>query len=52
MDETVRRIHGLGIRLQNNDQPLQWPRSRSAYVLDPDGIASEFTERWLARFCK
>jgi catechol 2,3-dioxygenase-like lactoylglutathione lyase family enzyme len=46
MDEAVRRIHGQGIRLQYNDQPLQWPRSRSAYVLDPDGIAIEFTERF------
>lgn len=46
MDEAVRRIHGLGFRLQYNDKPLQWARSRSAYVLDPDGIAIEFAERF------
>ena len=46
MDETIRRIHGLGIRLQFDDKPLQWARSRSAYVLDPDGIAIEFAERF------
>jgi len=46
MDETVRRIHGLGIRLAFNDKPVQWPRSRSAYVVDPDGIAIEFSERF------
>ena len=46
MDEAVRRIHGLGIRLQFNDQLVQWPHSRSAYVVDPDGIAIEFSERF------
>jgi catechol 2,3-dioxygenase-like lactoylglutathione lyase family enzyme len=46
MDEAVRRIHGLGIRLQFDDKPVQWPRSRSAYVVDPDGIAIEFSERF------
>lgn len=46
MDEAVRRIHGLGIRLQYDDRPLQWQHSRSAYVLDPDGIAIEFAERF------
>jgi catechol 2,3-dioxygenase-like lactoylglutathione lyase family enzyme len=46
MDETVRRIHDLGFKLQFNDEPVQWPRSRSAYVADPDGILIEFTERF------
>jgi lactoylglutathione lyase len=46
IDETVRRIHGLGIRLLFNDAPVQWPRSRSAYVTDPDGIMIEFTDRF------
>jgi catechol 2,3-dioxygenase-like lactoylglutathione lyase family enzyme len=46
MDEAIRRIHGLGIRLLYDDKPLQWAHSRSAYVLDPDGIAIEFTERF------
>jgi catechol 2,3-dioxygenase-like lactoylglutathione lyase family enzyme len=46
MDETVRRIHGLGYKLQFNDATVQWPRSRSAYVADPDGILIEFTERF------
>jgi catechol 2,3-dioxygenase-like lactoylglutathione lyase family enzyme len=46
MDETVRRIHDLGFKLQFGDKPLQWPRSRSAYVTDPDGILIEFTERF------
>src|SRR3974390_1974581 len=30
IEETVRRIHGLGLRLQNNDTTVDWPRSRSA----------------------
>jgi catechol 2,3-dioxygenase-like lactoylglutathione lyase family enzyme len=46
MDETVRRIHGLGYKLQFHDAPVQWPSSRSAYVADPDGILIEFTERF------
>src|SRR3954465_4582838 len=46
MDETVRRIHNLGFKMQFNDQLVQWPRSRSAYVADPDGILIEFTERF------
>jgi lactoylglutathione lyase len=46
MDETVRRIHNLGFKLQFNDAPVQWPCSRSAYVADPDGILIEFTERF------
>jgi catechol 2,3-dioxygenase-like lactoylglutathione lyase family enzyme len=46
IDETVRRIHGLGHRLEFNDAPVQWPRSKSAYVKDPDGILIEFTDRF------
>ena len=46
LDETVRRIHALGYRLMFNDKPLQWPRSRSAYLADPDGIQIEFTEKF------
>jgi catechol 2,3-dioxygenase-like lactoylglutathione lyase family enzyme len=46
LDETIRRIHALGLRLEFNDAPIQWPRSRSAYVNDPDGIMIEFTERF------
>ena len=46
IDETVRRIHALGFRLQFNDAPVEWPRSKSAYVTDPDGILIEFTDRF------
>jgi len=46
IEETVRRIHGLGYKLQFKDTLVQWPRSRSAYVADPDGILIEFTERF------
>src|SRR5262245_19357066 len=46
MDETVRRIHDLGLRLAFNDSTVQWPRSKSAYVRDPDGIEIEFTDRF------
>jgi|SRR3954449_2617209 catechol 2,3-dioxygenase-like lactoylglutathione lyase family enzyme len=46
IDEAVRRIHGLGIKLQFKDELVQWPRSRSAYVLDPDGITIEFSEHF------
>ena len=46
MDETVRRIHDLGYKLELNDAPVQWPRSRSAYLKDPDGIPIEFTDRF------
>ena len=46
LDETMRRIHDLGFKLQFNDEPVQWPRSRSAYLADPDGISIEFTERF------
>jgi len=42
----VRRIHELGFKPQFNDKPVQRPRSRSAYVADPDGILIEFTERF------
>jgi lactoylglutathione lyase len=46
LDETIKRIHDLGLRLQFGDKAVQWPRSRSAYVVDPDGISIEFTERF------
>jgi catechol 2,3-dioxygenase-like lactoylglutathione lyase family enzyme len=46
IDETVRRIHDLGFRLEFNDAPIDWPRSKSAYVNDPDGIMIEFTNRF------
>jgi catechol 2,3-dioxygenase-like lactoylglutathione lyase family enzyme len=46
IDETVRRIHELELRLQFNDTTLDWPRSRSAYVMDPNGIVIEFTNRF------
>jgi catechol 2,3-dioxygenase-like lactoylglutathione lyase family enzyme len=47
IDETVRRIRALGFRLSSNDNPLtEWPRSKSAYVIDPDGIMIEFTNRF------
>ncbi len=46
IDETVRRIRELGLRLEFGDAPLDWPRSKSAYVVDPDGILIEFTNRF------
>jgi catechol 2,3-dioxygenase-like lactoylglutathione lyase family enzyme len=46
IDETIRRIHQLGFRLLFNDAPVDWPRSKSAYVNDPDGITIEFTNRF------
>ena len=46
IDETVRRIHELGLRLEGNDATLDWPRSRSAYVVDPNGILIEITNRF------
>jgi catechol 2,3-dioxygenase-like lactoylglutathione lyase family enzyme len=46
IDETVRRIHALEIKLLFNDAPVDWPRSKSAYVTDPDGIMIEFTNRF------
>ena len=46
IDETVRRIHAMGHRLLFNDAPVNWPRSRSAYLTDPDGIQIEFTDRF------
>jgi catechol 2,3-dioxygenase-like lactoylglutathione lyase family enzyme len=45
IDETVRRIQGLGLQLESG-KTLDWPRSRSAYVKDPDGILIEFTNRF------
>jgi catechol 2,3-dioxygenase-like lactoylglutathione lyase family enzyme len=46
IEETVRRIHELGFRLLFNDAPVDWPRSKSAYVTDPDGIMIEFTDKF------
>ena len=45
IEETVRRIHGLGLRLESG-KTLDWLQSRSAYVRDPDGIQIEFTDRF------
>ena len=46
IDDTIRRIHELGYKLEFNDAPVQWPRSRSAYLKDPDEILIEFTDRF------
>jgi catechol 2,3-dioxygenase-like lactoylglutathione lyase family enzyme len=46
IDETVRRIRALGLRLEFGDKTLDWPRSRSAYVMDPDGILIEITNQF------
>jgi catechol 2,3-dioxygenase-like lactoylglutathione lyase family enzyme len=46
IDETVRRIRELGLRLEYGDKTLDWPRSRSAYVTDPNGIVIEITNRF------
>jgi catechol 2,3-dioxygenase-like lactoylglutathione lyase family enzyme len=46
IDETVRRIHELGLRLGFSDTIVDWPRSRSAYVVDPNGIWIEITNRF------
>jgi lactoylglutathione lyase len=46
IEETVRRIHDLGLRLAFNDTVVKWPRSKSAYIRDPDGIDIEFTDRF------
>ena len=46
IDETVSRIRALGLRLAFGDKTLDWPRSRSAYVTDPDGIVIEITNRF------
>ena len=46
IDETIRRIHQLGFRVLFNDSTVDWPRSKSAYVNDPDGIMIEFTNRF------
>jgi catechol 2,3-dioxygenase-like lactoylglutathione lyase family enzyme len=45
IDETADRIRGLGLQLESG-RTLDWPRSRSAYVRDPDGIQIEFTNRF------
>ena len=46
IEETVNRIHALGLRLEFGDKTLDWPRSRSAYVTDPNGILIEITNRF------
>jgi catechol 2,3-dioxygenase-like lactoylglutathione lyase family enzyme len=46
IDETIRRIRALGICLVMGDKTLDWPRSRSAYVTDPNGILIEITNRF------
>ena len=46
IDETVSRIRALGLRLVFGDKTVDWPRSRSAYVTDPDGIVIEITNRF------
>ena len=46
IEETIRRVHELGLRLEFNDKTLDWPRSRSAYVKDPNGILIELTNRF------
>jgi catechol 2,3-dioxygenase-like lactoylglutathione lyase family enzyme len=43
LDETVDRIRALGLRLALT---ADWPRSRSVYVTDPDGIMIEITNRF------
>jgi catechol 2,3-dioxygenase-like lactoylglutathione lyase family enzyme len=45
IDEAVRRIQALGLPLEFG-KTLDWTRSRSAYVKDPDGILIEFTNRF------
>ena len=42
IDETVDRIRALGLPLEGT---VDYPRSRSAYVIDPDGIMIEITNR-------
>jgi catechol 2,3-dioxygenase-like lactoylglutathione lyase family enzyme len=46
IDETVDRIRALGLRLEFGDKTLDGPRSRSAYVTNPDGILMEITNRF------
>jgi catechol 2,3-dioxygenase-like lactoylglutathione lyase family enzyme len=46
IDETINRIRTLGIPLVYGDRTVDWPRSRSAYVTDPDGIVIEITNRF------
>ena len=43
IDETVNRIRALGLPLEGT---VDYPRSRSAYVIDPDGIVIEITNRF------
>jgi catechol 2,3-dioxygenase-like lactoylglutathione lyase family enzyme len=46
IDQTVDRIRALGLRLEFGDKTVDWPRSRSAYVTDPDGVLIEITNRF------
>ena len=46
IDETVNRIRALGLRLDQGDKTTDWPRSRSAYIRDPDGYLIEITNRF------
>jgi catechol 2,3-dioxygenase-like lactoylglutathione lyase family enzyme len=46
IDETVSRIRQLGLSLAYGDKTLDWPRSRSAYVIDPNGIVIEITNKF------
>jgi lactoylglutathione lyase len=46
IDETVNRIRALGLRLDLGDKTTDWPRSRSAYIADPDGYLIEITNRF------
>jgi catechol 2,3-dioxygenase-like lactoylglutathione lyase family enzyme len=45
IDETVDRIRALGLWLEG-DKTFDWPRSRSAYITDPDGYMIEITNRF------
>ena len=46
IDETVNRIHALGLQLEHGDKTFDWPRSRSAYITDPDGFLIEITDQF------
>jgi catechol 2,3-dioxygenase-like lactoylglutathione lyase family enzyme len=46
IDETIDRLRALGLRLEFGDKTLDWPRSRSAYITDPDGYLIEITNRF------
>jgi lactoylglutathione lyase len=46
MDETVNRIRALGLWLEGGDNIVDWSRSISAYITDPDGYLIEITNRF------